>query len=139
MTKFMRPKVDLQRLKPPIFAKWKPELLTEGYVPVPKRLLRTFHELFGGASEVDELVALLAIVDYKRANLKNLPSIEYLSFMAGIPQKEFNAALKRLKKRKWIEVEPNSDPSAVEITVDGLTAAALSTIGDEGKMPWIDS
>jgi hypothetical protein len=129
--RFRRPQLDPFSLPANIRAKWPAELLGEGFVPLPKKLLRTLGGLFQGAHEIDELVVLLATVDYKRDDYDRLPTVEYLAFVAGIPEKRFKEALSRLKKKRWIEIDLEPKDDSMDISVDGLNRAVVSLIREE--------
>ena len=96
-------------------AKWSPEVLSEGFVPFPKKLLRTLGSVFGPSPALDEVAAILAVVDFKRRNQTREPSIDYLSFIAGIPQADLSNALKRLEDRGLIEVSGNNATDECEV------------------------
>lgn len=117
---FVRKKIDPEKLKPEVTAKWSKTVLDEGFVPFPKRLLRSMHKLFSGPKGVQELAVLLAIVDYRRKNLSRSPSIEYLAFTAGLTRKRFREILEKLEEKGWVQVENRPREGAIDITIDGF-------------------
>jgi hypothetical protein len=131
---FTRPQLDPFRLKANILAKWPAEMLGEGFVPLPKRLLRMLGRLFEGSREIDELVVLLAAVDYKRENYDRRPTVEYLAFVAGLPIKRFREALSRLKKKGWIEIDVEPVDDTMDIAVAGLNREVLSMLREEDPL-----
>ncbi len=94
-------------------------MLDEGFVPFPKRLLRCMHRLFTDGNAAKDLAVVLAIVDYARPNLTRKPSIEYLSFLAGLTIEEFEAGLVRLEQRGLIRVAREMD-GGVDVSYAGL-------------------
>lgn len=107
---------------PPVLrAKWDDEVLNEGFVPFPKRLLRAIPHLFPENHDVAELAALLAVVDYRRPNLRNLPSTRYLAFVAGLGPKQFKRILTNLEAKNWIETEGSDEE--IDVTLSGFFEA----------------
>jgi hypothetical protein len=96
-------------------------VLEEGFVPFPKKLLRSLPELFPKSRAAKELSALLAVVDFKRPNLTRFPSIEFLAFVAGLPPEEFREAVGRLKEKGYISVAGGDE--GLDIQLDGLLKA----------------
>jgi hypothetical protein len=133
----IRPQIDPFKLKPNILAKWPVELLGEGFVPFPKKLLRTLGVLFENSREIDELVVLLAAVDYKRDNFDNRPSVEYLAFTAGIPARRFREALSRLKKKAWVEIDVEPADDTIDITIVGLSRKIISLLREDDPIETI--
>ena len=80
-------------------AKWPSGILAEGFVAIPKRLIRTLGEAFGGGDWADELSALLAVVDFKREGNIRLPSVSYLAYLAGLSEDVFLSSLDRMSDR----------------------------------------
>ena len=115
MKKFTRQFVRVS--DPKLLAKWTKQVLVEGFVPFPKRLLRALPGIYP-TDEMEELAAILAIVDYKRPNLSRLPSLSFLSFTAGLEEKDFAAALNRLKEKDFVEVA--GDPDGYDISLRGF-------------------
>jgi hypothetical protein len=102
-----------------VLEKWpSPDVLREGFVPFPKTLLRCLPQLFSEPTGMVDLCTVLAIVDYRRANLRRLPSLAYLAFIAGLGETEFEKALERLESKGMIETQ--GDPEELEIKISGL-------------------
>jgi hypothetical protein len=116
--KFHRQYIDVNKLPPQVVEKWSPSVLDEGFVPCPKKLVRCLHKLFTNAEAVQDLAAILAIVDFKRPNLTRMPSMEYLSFLAGLEVDQFKAALDRLEQKGYIRV--TSERDGIAVSLDGL-------------------
>ena len=85
---FERQKIDVNRLPPAVLYKWGDDILNEGFLPFPKTFLRKLPEVLEGG-DLELLQVILAVVDYDRPNLKNLPSAEYLAYLAGISEEQF--------------------------------------------------
>ena len=120
------PPFQPQRLNPTqmpgtVRIKWPDDLLLEGFVPFPKRLLRSLPRLFPRSPEVDELALLLASVDYKRRNVSRQPSMEYLAFLSGLDLARADAALQRLKEKGYATALVGD--GEVQIELDGLHEA----------------
>ena len=118
MDDFQRQQIDTDRLPRQVVEKWSPTVLSEGFVPFPKRLVRCLHRIFPGGASMKELSVLLAIVDYKRPNLTRLPSLAYLAFLAGLDVDEFSTTLVHLENRGLVQVGGNRE--GLDITLNGL-------------------
>jgi len=125
---FQRQKIDARRLPPQVVEKWSPFVLEEGFVPFPKKLVRCLPQLFTGSEAVTDLAVVLAIVDFKRPNLSRNPSIEYLSFLAGIEVAEFHKALERLILKRYVKV--GYGPDGLDVSLDGLLAKIEELTGE---------
>ena len=113
---FERRKV--QNLPPAVVYKWSEDVLDEGFIPFPKRLLRCLPRLFSQQGCIGDLQVILAIVDYARPNLSRPPSYDYLAFNAGMTVPIFKDHVQEMEKRGWIAASGPDD--AVTITIDGL-------------------
>ena len=116
-------KINPTRLPETVLAKWSAEILDEGFVPFPKRLLRCLVRLFGQAGSLAHLALILAVVDYKRPQLSRLPSADYLAFICGLSPKQFKENLTALKKKGWVSV--HGDDSALDVNIDGAMEQIL--------------
>jgi len=85
------------------------------------------HRIFDGSEAVKELAAVLAVVDFKRPNLTRKPSLAYLAFLAGLEETEFDAALRRLESKGFLQISGTQD--RMDISLTGL----LETIERETK------
>lgn len=92
---FERQKIEVDALPPVVRHKWGKELLTEGFVPFPKRLLRTLATVFG-KPDFEILQVILAVADFARPNLRQSPSVSYLAFLAGLDEGTFMQRLTEL-------------------------------------------
>jgi hypothetical protein len=121
MEEFHRQQIDTARLPQQVVEKWSANVLSEGFVPFPKRLVRSLHRIFPDVESMKELSALLSVVDYKRPNLTRPPSLAYLAFLAGLDEEEFTTALDRLVRKGHVQVAGDSD--GMEITLNGFLVA----------------
>lgn len=121
MDRFRRQLIDVSRLPDAVVAKWSSDALKEGFVPFPKRLVRCLSRLYPDDDDMKELAALLAIVDFKRPNASRLPSKEYLSYLAGLSNEEFDAALARLESKGHVSIE--GDPDGLQVSHEGFLKA----------------
>ena len=127
MDKFVRQYIDRLRLPPQVVEKWDRDVLGEGFVPFPKKLLRTMHKIFADTDSIKELAVILAIVDFKRPNLTRLPSLEYLAFLAGLEEEEFEKILLRLEAKGFIQKSGNRD--GMQISLNGFFDVIEKTAG----------
>jgi hypothetical protein len=123
MDEFQRQRIDTARLPHQVVEKWSPAVLSEGFVPFPKRFVRSLHRIFPGVESIAELSVVLAVVDYKRPNLTRPPSLAYLSFLAGLGEDAFTEALARLVSKGYARVAGNAE--GMEIAVNGLLEAIV--------------
>jgi len=121
MSEFHRQSVDTRRLPPQILHKWSATVLSEGFVPFPKKLLRCVHRLFEGPDPMKDLAVVLAIVDFSREKLVRQPSLAFLSFIAGLSEEDVKASLERLKAKSYIQVSGDSI-TGLDIKIGGLLA-----------------
>jgi hypothetical protein len=128
---FTRTQIDPFILPANIRAKWSDELLGEGFVPLPKKLLRTLSRIFGGSPEIEELVALLAAVDYKRATPAPPPTLAYLAFAGGLSVSRFKSALSRLKKKGLVNIDIELANDTVDVNLNGLNRAVAKIISED--------
>ncbi|MGH7788139.1 MAG: hypothetical protein ACRERC_14800 [Candidatus Binatia bacterium] len=115
MEDFFRQKIRATDLPRHYLAKFPPDIFEEAFVPVPKRLLRALPKLFPDNPEIEELAALLSIVDFKRPNLSRDPSVDFLAFIAGMEPPQFAQALKRLQQKGLVRVEGNRQGVKVDL------------------------
>jgi len=104
--------------KETVAAKWSANILDEGYVPVPKRLIRCLPKIFAGDGASEQLAVVLAIVDYRRPKLVRQPSLGYLAFVAGMDVSRFAEVLQDLETAGLLKV--GGDERALTISLDGL-------------------
>lgn len=98
-------------------AKWSGDILSEGFVPFPKKLLRTLGQTFNEPA-YERLQVVLAIVDYIRPSLTNPPSVEYVAFVAGLTPERCRVVLNDLKNAGLIEYDGKE--TGLAIGLDGL-------------------
>jgi hypothetical protein len=129
MEKFERQTIKVDSLPAALRIKWPGEVLAEGFVPFPKRLLRNLSPFFGDDPGLKELAALLAVVDFKRPNPTRKPSMEYLAFIAGLDDVEFSDAIARLSRKGLLTVQGHDDD--LDTSIEGLVTA----LGGPTKSP----
>jgi hypothetical protein len=117
---FQRKKVRPETITGNLSAKWGSDVLDEGFVPFPKRLLRCLPALFGDGSGIKELQVCLAVADYLRQGLTRGPSTAFLGFLAGLSPDETWSVLEKLKSEGMIEFEGTQD----ELTVSNVPLRA---------------
>jgi hypothetical protein len=102
-------------------------MLDEGFLPFPKRLLRSMGDVFTGANAIEDLAVVLSVADYKRPDLQRPPSMKYLAFNAGMSLERFVTRVRDLEKRKLLsrtgpDEEVNIDLGPLEELIEGQTA-----------------
>lgn len=112
-----RKKIPLHLIPPSAAAKWSSEALDEGFVPVPKRLLRCLGKVFGENEGLKSLAVILTLADYLRPNLIMWPSLEYLAFTAGIEKGEFFHELHVAENKGLIRFSGNDDQ--LQFSIEG--------------------
>jgi hypothetical protein len=117
-TNFVRQRIDTSRLPATLAAKWSRSVLTEGFVPFPKQLLRCLPKIFTGTGAIEKLAVILAIVDFQRDELFRDPSLEYLAFTAGMDSDDFQTIMSSLEKEGLISVEETD--TGLRISLKGL-------------------
>lgn len=121
--------MDFERAKLPgampaaLTAKWSASVLDEGYVPFPKRLIRASRMLFGGATGLEQLMVVLALVDFRRLNQQRFPSVGFLAFTAGMEPERFQERLNELVAAGYVQTTGNRD--ALRYELDGLYQAIV--------------
>ncbi|WP_437941284.1 hypothetical protein [Sorangium sp. So ce341] len=123
MEDLRRQKIDLTKLPRALTHKWPGTTLDEGFVPLPKKLLRTLTTLFGSSEAMQDLAVLLAVVDYQRPDLKRHPSLEYLAFVAGLDLETTRRTLERLDEREWATTFAPDQRGGIEIDLGGFIRA----------------
>jgi hypothetical protein len=102
---FERRKIDPARIPSVIAAKWSATVIDEGFIPFPKRLLRSLSAVFPAGAKWEELQVILALVDYLRPGLTRGPSLDFLAFTAGLEKETFRTVLNTLRARGWLKIE----------------------------------
>jgi hypothetical protein len=131
VAEFFRQRLDPEALPPVIKAKWSPDLLTEGFVPFPKRVLRGLTAIFrDGKTGIERLAVILAVVDYKRPNLRRPANVDYLAFIAGIDAKRFKEVLSGLERDGWVSVRATNGD--IHVDLDGFFDIVRKAAPEEG-------
>jgi hypothetical protein len=113
-----------------VLAKWDGAVLSEGFVPLPKRLLRCLPQIFSGEDAIERFMVVMAIADYLRPNLTRGPSSAFLAFLSGLPVDRVDRILSDLKKDGLITVE-TKNVDELDIGIGGLLARITSlTLGE---------
>jgi hypothetical protein len=131
--KFDRKKIDVDYIPSPVRHKWGDDVLDEGFVPYPKRLLRTARLVFRGKLRLTQLSAFLAIIDFKRENQSRYPSLDYLAHLAGISRSRFRLCLKKFEKRGWVKVKGNE--AAINVDCGPLIEKICEVSDNEDAQP----
>jgi hypothetical protein len=106
---FYRQKLPRGSITSRVAAKWGEDILDEGYVVFPKRLIRCLPAIFSRTGGMKELQVALAIADFLRPNLSRGPSVGFLAFLAGLDSAETKRALKSLKARGLVDYQGRDD------------------------------
>lgn len=124
-------------VEPPavLAAKWSGRTLDEGFVPLPKRLLRCMGKLFGGTNGIDDLRVILAIVDFIRPGLYRWPSYEYLAYVAGMSEQKLKSRVAELQDRGFLETDEIGNGDQVVINIKGLIREIERLTDDENDVP----
>ena len=102
---FYRPILSANQIKPSVIDKWGSDLCEEGYVPLPKKLLRSIPRIFDGEHALQDLIILLGIADLISAKINKGISIRYLSFLVCMEEDKVLESLERLKENKILKME----------------------------------
>lgn len=124
-----RKKIDRDKLPDVLVAKWGSEVLSEGYTPMPKRLIRCLPRLFKGRHALEHLAVILAVVDYRRPRINRPPSVEYLAFIAGMTVEKLKTRLDELRELNWITFE--GVDAALDVDLQPLIRKIISASSDE--------
>ncbi|AMV32128.1 hypothetical protein VN12_08395 [Pirellula sp. SH-Sr6A] len=117
MSNFKRLIIPRERTPESALAKWGYEVLEEGFVPFPKKLLRCLPSVVG-SDGIDQLRVILSIADFMRSDMKAPPSIDYLAFIAGMPRDKFKESLRLLQERGLVDAMGPDD--FLGISIKGL-------------------
>lgn len=115
---FERQRVSRSLIPPGVTVKWADDVLDEGFVPFPKKLLRCLPAIFNGPNAVQDLAVVLAIADFRRLKPSRFPSLRFLAFIAGLSPNEFRMRMDALKDRQLISVGGTEEE--LELSLDGL-------------------
>jgi len=115
---FERQKLPQGSITPRIAAKWGQQVLDEGYVVFPKRLIRCLPAIFGVSKGIKELQVSLAIADFLRPNLARGPSLQFLSFSTGLDVSELKQILTALKAKGLVSYKGTAND--LDISNEGL-------------------
>lgn len=125
---FERTRVELHRVPQTVRYKWGDELLVEGFVAVPKRFIRVLSQVLPGG-DFELLQVVLAIIDYSRPNLRNLPSAAYLAHLAGVSPEQFMKHLSFLVLHRL--ANQGGGPDQLIIDLDPLKNRVAELIASE--------
>jgi hypothetical protein len=118
-------------MSPQVRAKWPVSLLEEGFVPFSKKLLRALVPVLGESTEpLQDLAAILVVIDYIRPAIQRPPSPEYLAFNAGLDRDVLMGALNRLAARGLVEYGID-DHGRLELDLEGFYAAVDDATSEE--------
>lgn len=125
--KFKRPQVT--GIDERVIVKWSRDVLDEGFLAVPKRLIRCLPRLFTGNSAIRMLQAVLAVADTKHARAARQPSLDYLAFIAGVSPDEFRQALSELEAANLIKV--SGDDTDLNVSLQPLLDSVMRETVDK--------
>ena len=118
--------IDPAKMKVMIFKWQRKELLDEGFIAFPKRLLRCLRQVLEGTKPLTDLRVILAIVDLRRPDDDKPFSISHLASIAGIPPKVFLERLNDLATRRLLKIEFSpDDPNRVRVDISRLAKRIL--------------
>ena len=126
---FARQQIEIAKLPQVVRHKWGDALLAEGFVPVPKRLIRVLAKVFG-KPEFELLQAVLAVADFDRPNLMQNPSSEFLAYLAGLSEVKFMGRLGELEAMGLIDKAGSADSINVLLGKFKSTANSLAAKDD---------
>lgn len=132
-TRFTRQRVPIDRMGSAL-DKWPVRMLEEGYLPFPKRLMRSFHRIFVGPLGMDHFATMLAAADFKRRNLSRLPNVEFLAFTAGLEPDRLEQCLYDIHQVGVVSVQFVEDPRygrVVDVDLDPLDELVMQTNADQ--------
>jgi hypothetical protein len=133
---FMRQRVRPQDLPSAVLAKWNAATLEEGFVPLPKKLLRCMPQIFLGGDAVERLALVMAIADYRRPNLTRGPSRDFLAFLSGLSCARVTELLEDLRNGGLIAYSLKG-PDELDIDLKGLLARIADfTQEDSSEAPF---
>jgi hypothetical protein len=122
---FSRQRLREQDLPRAVLAKWNAATLDEGFVPLPKRLLRCLPQVFQGGDAIERLTLVMAIADYRRPNLTRGPSSAFLAFLSGLLPERVMELLEALKGDGLISYTLKG-ADELEIDIGGLLRRVVS-------------
>ena len=131
MATFTRNKVD--GIPDRVVAKWSAQVVSEGFVAFPKRLLRCLNVLFPEPRAIDQLRVVLAVADFRRPKQSREPSLQYLAFIAGMSEQEFRSALSALSDRGIVELSGSDD--GLRVSLEPLLEKIMRETTDKGSLP----
>ena len=126
---FYRPQVT--NLPLVAVAKWRADVLDEGFVPFPKRMLRCLGQIFNGPNAMRDLQIVMAVADYARPNLTRHPSYEFLGFIAGCSEDEAKATLAGLRDEGLLSFVEEDDE--VRVSLEPLRKRIVELTDDESR------
>lgn len=122
---FSRQKIRAQDLPSVVLVKWSAATLNEGFVPLPKKLLRCMPKVFKGPEAMERFALVMAVADYRRPNLTRGPSRDYLAFISGLSPQRVTELLEDLRSDRLISYSFKG-PDELEIDMGGLLTRILS-------------
>lgn len=128
---FYRPRVT--NLPSAAVTKWRADVLDEGFVPFPKRMLRCLGKIFSGTNAIRDLQIVMAVADYARPNLSRDPSYEFLGFVAGCSGDEVKDTLAGLRDAELLSFAEEDDE--VRVSFEPLLKRIVDLTDDESRQP----
>jgi len=118
---YHRQNVDSYRLPENIRVKWPLGVLKEGFVPLPKTLIRTLGKILSGSDALDQFAVLMAVIDQKRPKAPATPTLQYLAFLTDLSPERTQSLLEQLRAIKLIHYADG--PGGLSIDTTGLYQA----------------
>ena len=127
-----RRKIDTSRLPKVVREKWieDDDVLDEGFVPFPKRLIRCLPEVLGERDGMSLLAVVLAVVDDRRPAQSRPPSLQQLAHIAGLSATKFKRCLSELVAMKY--ATSDGPDEAIDVGLEGLLKEVARKTSDEG-------
>lgn len=132
---FTRQRIDTKFLPAALLCKWDRRVLEEGFVPLPKRLLRCMNQIFQGPEAMEQFILIMAITDYLRPNLSRGPSLDYLAFISGLTVERVKSLLQVLAEKRLLAFRFKEEDE-LEINTQGFATHIIeSTPQQEDQTP----
>jgi hypothetical protein len=131
---FARQRIDTKTLPTALLSKWDRRVLEEGFVPLPKKLLRCMNQIFQGPEAMEQFILIMAITDYLRPNLSRGPSPEYLAFVSGLTVERVKSLLQVLAEKRLLTFQFKEEDE-LEINTQGLATHIIESTPQQEDQP----
>jgi hypothetical protein len=130
---FERQKIPVESISATLNDKWGRDVLDEGYVVFPKRLLRCLPNIFGDTNEIKELQVCLAVADFFRPDLKRGPSLAFLAFSTSLEEDQIKEIMRGLRSKGLLDYRGTVEE--LKLSNAGLRAQILIKTAEEEQKP----